>query len=247
MIDIKVERRIEYDDDLVIVKNKSGEVEYKGLDDYNPYRDEPWKYDSKNDVYTLPDGHTMRCVESKKRTEAYERKSRYILHDIITVAKCNSLDDIGVDDLYFFNPKLLFYNIKSTGDDAKLEAIEKLIRRYDYYSKEDDEDEDLYNKASKVQEDVIKIFEDYGFDWTDLGQGYLRFNTPEDVSLDQLLDFFESKMKIRLFGMGRGGSWTSINYKTDTGVEIQIGYAGHDKNYKWQFNIYGLTGHMSGW
>ena len=45
-------RRINYDDDLVIVK-KGKEVIYRGLEDYEPLKDEPWRWDEKAKCYKL--------------------------------------------------------------------------------------------------------------------------------------------------------------------------------------------------
>jgi len=39
--------RIEYEDDLVIVYNDKGEVAYKGIEDYDPNKDEDWVWDEK--------------------------------------------------------------------------------------------------------------------------------------------------------------------------------------------------------
>lgn len=37
--------RIDYDDDSVIVYDAKGKIIYKGLEDYEPMRDEPWCWD----------------------------------------------------------------------------------------------------------------------------------------------------------------------------------------------------------
>lgn len=65
------EKRVEYEDDLIIIKDKDGKVEYKGLFDYSPYKDEQWKYDSSRDLYTLPCGHTMKCIDETVLKEDY--------------------------------------------------------------------------------------------------------------------------------------------------------------------------------
>ena len=44
-------RRIDYEDDLVIVYDESGKQIYKGIEDYEPMKDEPWKWDSSEQVY----------------------------------------------------------------------------------------------------------------------------------------------------------------------------------------------------
>lgn len=44
--------RIEYEDDLVIVK-KNGKVIYKGLEDYEPMNREDWRYDESKGKYIL--------------------------------------------------------------------------------------------------------------------------------------------------------------------------------------------------
>lgn len=44
-------RRIDYEDDLVIVYDESGKQIYKGIEDYEPMKDEPWKWDNSDQVY----------------------------------------------------------------------------------------------------------------------------------------------------------------------------------------------------
>lgn len=44
-------RRIDYEDDLVIVYDESGKQIYKGIEDYEPMKDEPWKWDNSEQVY----------------------------------------------------------------------------------------------------------------------------------------------------------------------------------------------------
>ena len=48
---IKGTGRVDFDDDLVAVYDTSGKLEYKGLFDDCPYKDEPMQYDRKNMVY----------------------------------------------------------------------------------------------------------------------------------------------------------------------------------------------------
>lgn len=45
-------KRIEYDDDFVVVMLGSREI-YKGIEDYEPMRDEFWKWDEKEEAYFL--------------------------------------------------------------------------------------------------------------------------------------------------------------------------------------------------
>lgn len=54
-------KRIQYEDDLVIVRDKNGKVIYKGLEDYEPYKYELWVWDDTKGLYTL-DGMTKECV-----------------------------------------------------------------------------------------------------------------------------------------------------------------------------------------
>lgn len=45
-------KRIEYDDDFVVVMLGAREI-YKGIEDYDPMRDESWKWDEKERAYFL--------------------------------------------------------------------------------------------------------------------------------------------------------------------------------------------------
>ena len=53
------EGRIEFDDDLVIVK-KGRKVIYQGEEDYEPMKDEPWEWDGKK--YILPGGYIKKLL-----------------------------------------------------------------------------------------------------------------------------------------------------------------------------------------
>lgn len=173
--------------------------------------------------------------------EAYSRKDHYVLEDIITVAQSSSLDNL---DLKSINAKWAFSKISSTGDDAKLDAIKILIDWYNNYSKYEDDKESMYNKAVEVKEEVLKVINSQHWEYIDRGETEERILFQCDLDLDEVLDIFESQMKIKTYGTMRGGSWTSINYKTDTGVELQIGKDRSDAfNYK--VVIYGLKNSAS--
>lgn len=45
--------RIEYEDDLVRVISPSGNVDYQGLQDYNPYKDDDWRYSERAGHYIM--------------------------------------------------------------------------------------------------------------------------------------------------------------------------------------------------
>lgn len=57
----KGKRRIDYDDDLVIVYDTKGKIIYKGLEDYEPMKDEPWRWDENIKGYRL-EGMTKVCI-----------------------------------------------------------------------------------------------------------------------------------------------------------------------------------------
>lgn len=49
-------KRVNFDDDVVIVY-ENGKMVYKGLQDYNPFRDDNWKWNEKEKHYTMEDGN----------------------------------------------------------------------------------------------------------------------------------------------------------------------------------------------
>lgn len=53
---------IEYEDDLVVVYDSGGEEVYKGLEDYEPYKDENWEWDSNSNTYKC-NGFTKVCLD----------------------------------------------------------------------------------------------------------------------------------------------------------------------------------------
>ena len=46
-------KKIEYDDDLVVVYSEEDGCVYKGIEDYEPMNDEDWKWDSKLQAYKV--------------------------------------------------------------------------------------------------------------------------------------------------------------------------------------------------
>ena len=54
-------KRIQYEDDLVVVYDPSGEEIYKGMEDYEPMKDENWKWDMFHGYYTL-NGYVKVCL-----------------------------------------------------------------------------------------------------------------------------------------------------------------------------------------
>ena len=72
--------RVDFDDDLVAVYDTKGKLEYKGLFDDCPYKDEPMQYDRKNMVYRFEaengDYRTM-----VKLSESCKESSRFGFND----------------------------------------------------------------------------------------------------------------------------------------------------------------------
>ena len=72
--EIKGTGRVDFDDDLVAVYTPDGKLEYKGLFDDCPYKDEPMQYDRKNMVYRFEgengDYRTMVKIAESKVNEA---------------------------------------------------------------------------------------------------------------------------------------------------------------------------------
>lgn len=55
-------RRINFDDDLVIVYDEDDREIYRGLEDYEPMKDEPWKWDNESQSYKL-DKYRKICLD----------------------------------------------------------------------------------------------------------------------------------------------------------------------------------------
>lgn len=55
-------KRICYEDDFVAVYNEKGECVYEGLEDYEPMRREDWRWDDKNERYTLNGGRYTKVM-----------------------------------------------------------------------------------------------------------------------------------------------------------------------------------------
>ena len=54
-------KRIEYEDDIVVVYGPDGELIYKGMEDYEPMKYEDWTWDNTNKYYIL-DGYIKICI-----------------------------------------------------------------------------------------------------------------------------------------------------------------------------------------
>ena len=72
--------RIDYDDDIVIVTNPSGGIDYKGIHDDNPYRDDDWAYDRESETYYMPDhpGYVMEKIAGTKEAFPYKRLNEVV-------------------------------------------------------------------------------------------------------------------------------------------------------------------------
>lgn len=55
-------KRIDFDDDLVIVFDGNKSQIYKGIEDYEPMKDENWQWDNSEKVYKYGD-YTKICLE----------------------------------------------------------------------------------------------------------------------------------------------------------------------------------------
>lgn len=54
-------KRIEFDDDLVIVYDEAGNEAYRGLEDYDPNKDLDWRYNEATGRYEYR-GWTKICI-----------------------------------------------------------------------------------------------------------------------------------------------------------------------------------------
>ena len=55
-------KRIDYEDDIVVVYNEKNEVVEKGMVDYSAYKDEPYKWNENGGYYDLPHNYKMVCI-----------------------------------------------------------------------------------------------------------------------------------------------------------------------------------------
>ena len=55
-------KRIEFEDDMVIVYDPAGNIIYKGIEDYEPMKDENWRWNNIHNYYVL-DGYVKVCLE----------------------------------------------------------------------------------------------------------------------------------------------------------------------------------------
>lgn len=65
--------RINFEDDIVIVYDGDKEI-YKGLEDYEPMKDEDWRWDNATQSYVLGNYRKI-CLEGLN--EAYRYKTKY--------------------------------------------------------------------------------------------------------------------------------------------------------------------------
>lgn len=55
-------KRIEYEDDIVIVYDEAGNIIYKGMEDYEPMKRENWRWNNNKKYYQL-NGYVKVCLE----------------------------------------------------------------------------------------------------------------------------------------------------------------------------------------
>lgn len=55
-------KRIEFDDDIVVVLNQSGKEIYKGPEDYEPMKNEDWRWNKEKKLYECS-GYTKICID----------------------------------------------------------------------------------------------------------------------------------------------------------------------------------------
>lgn len=56
-------KRIGFEDDIVVVYDEKGSVIYKGIEDYEPMKDENWKWVQDKGYYTLDNKFIKVCLE----------------------------------------------------------------------------------------------------------------------------------------------------------------------------------------
>ena len=66
--------RIDYDDDVVVVKNELGEIVYEGISDYDPHKREDWRYDNASGVYFVDHPEYGRFTREKVGAEMQSHK-----------------------------------------------------------------------------------------------------------------------------------------------------------------------------
>lgn len=54
-------KRIEYEDDLVVVYDEKGAVAYRGIEDYDPNKYLDWRWDASRQCYVYK-GWTKYCI-----------------------------------------------------------------------------------------------------------------------------------------------------------------------------------------
>ena len=62
MAKIPYGKRINYEDDVVLVYDNKGNIVYKGIVDYCPYKDDPYTWNEAGGYYDLEQGYKMTCI-----------------------------------------------------------------------------------------------------------------------------------------------------------------------------------------
>lgn len=55
--------KIEYEDDIVIVYDENGKLVYRGIEDYEPMKDENWQWDNNEKLYRF-ENYIKICIET---------------------------------------------------------------------------------------------------------------------------------------------------------------------------------------
>lgn len=93
----ELRKRINYEDDIVIVYNPKGEVDYKGIEDYNQYRDADWTWNEEHKYYThVHDGKTYYevCLDIDGSDDFFEAEESKSFNKARFVFGVNNLADL---------------------------------------------------------------------------------------------------------------------------------------------------------
>lgn len=152
-------KRIDFEDDIVRVYDGNKEI-YAGAEDYEPMKDENWKWDEANKYYKF-DKYIKVCSESSQKNEA-KQQGRDIDFDNVgggfTVALTWQNRFYGFECSGYSNntsgKKLVFANDKIAYTEQGYDELEKLQPKIT---------KDLRDAADKFDKEIAAVFAKYGF------------------------------------------------------------------------------------
>ena len=223
-------RRLEYDDDVVVVRNPDGGVDYKGIFDYCPYKEDfdngDWTFDGEKYEDRDHPGYTLEVVASK--TAGDSCKVDIYGTDAYLVAEWNSVtlyradgSSVRFDDAYA---------------DSEYKLTGKVMGEL-WWGGDDEEFDELQENVWNAVNDCFEWEREAYFMWED--EVYSSRRTAAHAGYDWRYDADGYYRLLSEFDDLREGQWIDIDGDWVTLVDTKLVVLSHDfDENSWSISAY---------